>query len=267
MDNYHLEAYGKVAVNYNRDIQLFPLLRRIIENITGEKSFYQSPTDMGVNMLASGIIDDAVVQEAAKQEIIRRSFDIENDFKKGKIDDEGLHRMQFIMEESGLSQEDRPCVNRARDYMHQLQDRFASDEVQAAMAIELANGDYVYGKTGSLLDSSAAAIVNSLKHLAGIAPNIDLLSQNVLETIQTLKREQLHSRTLTLSANEVLIALAISAVTNPLAKVAYDKLNDLEHAQAHSTVIITRENIQTLKKLGMDVTNDPVYGSKQHFME
>lgn len=267
IDNYHLEAYGESAVTYNRDSQIFPLIRRIIETITGEKGFYQSPTDMGVNMIAKAIIDDELVKEAANQEIIRRSFEIENAHKKGLIDDESLHRMQFIMEESSLHQEDRPSVQAARQYSQVLKERFNRQDTPAAIAIELADGKIVTGRTGDLMDASAAAIVNSLKYLAGIADSIDLLSPNILETIQSLKKDSLQSRITTLTANEILIALAISAVTNPMAKVAYDKIHKLNHAQAHSTVILPTDSIMTLRRLGMDVTNDPIYESNQYFIE
>ena len=267
IDNYHLEAYGEPSISYNRDTQIFPVIRRIIENITNEPAFYQSPTDMGVNRLASAITDDQVVREAANQEIIRRSFDIENLHKKGQIDDESLHRMHFIMEENNLSQEDRPSVLAARKYSESLKERFDCEEIQAAIAIELADGKIITGRTGDLMDASAAAIVNSLKYFAGIADSIDLLSPNILETIRNLKQDSLQSRITTLTANEVLIALAISAVTNPMAKVAYDKIAKLNHGQAHSTIILPSESMQTLRRLGMDVTNDPVYEASHYFIQ
>lgn len=262
IDNYHLEAYGQTAVSYNRDAQIFPVIRKIIENITGEPSFYKSPTDMGVNMIASAITDNDVVIEAANQEIIRRSFDIANDHKKGQTDDESLNRMYVIMEETGLTSVMRPSVVAAHQYAESLKERFATEDIQSVIALELENGDIVTGRTSDLMDASASAIVNALKHLAGIADSIDLLSLNILKTIQTLKQNSLQSRVPILTANEILIALAISAVTNPMAKVAYDNLIGLNHAQVHSNVILTNESVQTLKKLGMDVTNDPVYASK-----
>ncbi len=262
IDNYHLEAYGKMAVSYNRDAQIFPVIRKIIENITGEPSFYKSPTDMGVNMIATAITDDDVVIEAANQEIIRRSFDIANAHKKGQTDDESLNRMHVIMEETGLTADQRPSVVAAHNYAESLKERFNTEDLQAVIALELENGDIVTGRTSDLMDASASAIVNALKHLAGIADKIDLLSLNILKTIQTLKKNSLQSRQPILTSNEILIALAISAVTNPMAKVAYDKLVGLNHAQVHSNVILTNESVQTMKKLGMDVTNDPVYASK-----
>ncbi|MBS4218881.1 DUF1846 domain-containing protein [Bacillus sp. FJAT-49711] len=259
IDNYHYEAYGEVAVNYNRDIETFPVIKRIIEKITGKESVYQSPTDMGVNRLKSGIIDDQVVREAAKQEIIRRSFAVENDYKKGLADEDTLRRMQVILEEINLKKEDRVPVLSARNYANTVQDRIGSTNLQAVIAIELPNGEIITGRTTKLMDASAAAILNGLKLLANVADEIDLLAPMILQTIQRLKTDDLNSKVPTLSANELLIALAISAVTNPTAQLAYQQLPNLKTAQAHSTVILNTENEQTLKKLGIDMTNDPVY--------
>lgn len=259
IDNYHYEAYGKVAINYNRDMETFPVIKRIIERITGKESVYRSPTDMGVNRLKSGITDDMVVQEAARQEIIRRSFVVENDYKKGLADEDSVRHMQVILEETDLKKEDRAPVLPARNYAKAVQERIDSTHLQAVIAIELPNGEMITGRTTTLMDASAAAILNGLKKLANIADEIDLLSPMILQTIQRLKTDDLNSRVPTLSANEVLIALAISAVTNPTSELAYKQLPNLKDTQAHSTVILNRENEQTFKKLGIDITNDPVY--------
>jgi len=265
MDNYHYEAYGEMAVNYNRDIEMFPVIQRIIEQITGSESMYKSPTDMGVNRLTDGITDDQVIQEAAKEEIIRRAFNVENDYKKGLADEDMLRRMQLILEEMQLKKEDRAPVLPAREYGEAVQARFDSDDLQAVIAIELPEGQMVTGRTTELMDSAATAIINSLKVLANISDEIDLLAPMVLETIQGLKIDELHSSVTTLSANELLIALAISAVTNPTAALAYEELDQLENAQAHSTAILRPENEQTLKQLGIDMTNDPNYSSDNLF--
>ncbi|WKA54789.1 DUF1846 domain-containing protein [Planococcus shixiaomingii] len=259
IDNYHYEAYGKVAINYNRDIETFPVIKRIIERITGKESVYSSPTDMGVNRLKSGITDDMVVQEAAKQEIIRRSFVVENDYKKGLADEDSVRHMQVILEETDLKKEDRAPVLPARNYAKAIQESMDSTNLQAVIAIELPNGEMITGRTTTLMDASAAAILNGLKKLTNISDEINLLSPMILQTIQRLKTDDLNSRVPTLSANEVLIALAISAVTNPTSELAYKQLPNLKDTQAHSTVILNRENEQTFKKLGIDITNDPVY--------
>ncbi len=269
IDSFHFDAYNKVAVNYNRDVETFPVIKRIIEKITGKESVYQSPTDMGVNRVGFGIVDDTVVQEASKQEIIRRYFQTECDFKKGLIDEEAVNRIKLIMEEVGLRPEDRNVVVPAHDYADKIQAQSPTkdpsaviaielpDEViitgrtsslmdasaavilnavkhlahiaqsptkdpSAVIAIELPDEVIITGRTSSLMDASAAVILNAVKHLAHIADDIPLLSPLVLETIQGLKSKTLHSSLDALSINEVLIALSISAVTNPIAQVAYD---------------------------------------------
>ena len=259
MDNYHYEAYGEVAVNYNRDVEMFPVIKRILEKITGKPSMYKSPTDMGVNRLKSGITDEATVIKAANEEIIRRAFSVENDYKKGLADKETLRRIQLILEESDLKKEHRTPVKVARKYAKDVQGKLADSNLQAVIAMELSNGKMITGRTTTLMDASAAAVVNGLKVLANISDEIDLLAPMILETIQHLKTDELNSKVPTLSANELLIALAISAVTNPTAKLAYDQLEKLKETQAHSTVIMNHENQQTLKMLGIEITNDPIY--------
>ena len=259
IDNYHFEAYGEVTINYNRDIQMFPVVRRILQNITGEKSPYQSPTDMGVNCIKSGIIDEEVVEEAARQEIIRRYFQTETDYKKGTASEEERANMHLIMEESELKPEDRNAVNVAREYAKVVQKRLGDDTVQAVIAVELPNGKMITGRRTELMDASSAVIMNALKELAGINDRIDLLAPMILETIQSLKMDELGSKYPTLTLSEMLIALSISAVTNPTAKLAYDKLGELIGSQGHSTVIISTENEQLLKRLGIEMTGDPVY--------
>ena len=261
IDSFHYEKYKEVAVNYNRDIETFPVIKRIIEKITGKESVFQSPTDMGVNRVGFGITDDAVVQEASKQEIIRRYFSTACDFKKGIVDEEVLQRMKLIMEEVLLKQEDRTAVVPAREYAEKLKENDNSNDKVAVIAIELPNGEIITGRTSELMDSCSAALLNSLKTLANISDENFLLSPVILETIQKLKTEDLNSKLTALNANEVLIALSISAVTNPTAKLAYDKLSELEGAQAHSTVMLNKDDEQILRKLGMDVTCDPYYPS------
>lgn len=267
IDSFHFDAYNKVAVNYNRDVETFPVIKRIIEKITGKESVYQSPTDMGVNRVGFGIVDDAVVQEASKQEIIRRYFQIECDFKKGLIDEEAVNRIKLIMEEVGLRPEDRNVVVPAHDYADKIQAQSPTKDPSAVIAIELPDEVIITGRTSSLMDASAAVILNAVKHLAHIADDIPLLSPLVLETIQGLKSKTLHSSLDALSINEVLIALSISAVTNPIAQVAYDKLAELEGAQAHSTVMVNKNDEQTLKKLGIDITCAPGYPSENLYYQ
>ncbi|WP_086315279.1 ATP-dependent Zn protease [Enterococcus sp. 7F3_DIV0205] len=262
IDSFHFDKYQKVAVNYNRDVETFPVIKRIIEKITGEESVYQSPTDMGVNRVGFGIIDDDVVKEASKQEIIRRCFATECDFKKGLIDEETVNRIKLIMEEVELKKEDRKAVLPARQYSEQLREQNQSNETPAVIAFELQDGRIVTGRTSNLMDSCSSAILNSIKMLANISDEILLLSPVILETIQTMKRKDLHSKITALKANEILIALAISAVTNPTAQLAYDKLSELNGVQAHSTVMLSKNDEQTLRELGLDITSDAVYPSE-----
>lgn len=262
MDYFHFEKYNQVSINYNRDLEMFPVVKKIIEKITGKESVYQSPTDMGVNRVGFGIIDDEAVKQASKQEIIRRCFSTECDFKKGLADEEMLNRMKLIMEEVGLKKEDRASVIPARKYSELLKETSENNDLPAVIAFELQDGRVITGRTSALMDSCSAAILNSIKTLANISDNILLLSPVILETIQSLKTKDLHSKITALNANEVLIALSICAVTNPTAQLAYDKLSELKGVQAHSTVMLNKDDEQTLRKLGIDVTCDPVYPSE-----
>ncbi|MBO0431192.1 DUF1846 domain-containing protein [Enterococcus sp. DIV0660C] len=265
IDSFHFDAYNKVAVNYNRDVETFPVIKRIIEKITGKESVYLSPTDMGVNRVGFGITDDAVVQEASKQEIIRRYFQTKCDFKKGQIDEEAVNRIKLIMEEVGLRPEDRKVVTPAHEYAKTIQN--PSKDPTAVIAIELPDNVIITGRTGKLMDASAAVILNAVKHLAHIADDIPLLSPLILETIQGMKSQALHSSIDKLTINEVLIALSISAVTNPIAQVAYEQLSELDGAQAHSTVMMNKNDEQTLKQLGIDLTCAPVYPSENLYYQ
>ena len=262
IDNFHYEKYNQIAVNYNRDIETFPIIKRIIEKITGKESVYQSPTDMGVNRVGFGITDDEVVQEASKQEIIRRSFATECDYKKGLIGEDILYRMKMLLEDVGVKQEDRLPVQPAREYAKKLRSQAETNDAKSVMAFELKDGRIVTGRTSNLMDSSSAAILNSIKVLANVADEIPLLSLTILETIQKTKAEVLHNRMPVLNANEILIALAISAVTNPTAQLCYNKLSELSGVQAHSTVMLKKDDEQILRNLGLDITSDPVYSSE-----
>lgn len=262
MDYFHFEKYNKVAVNYNRDLEMFPVVKRSIEKITGEESVYQSPTDMGVNRVGYGITDDEVIREASRQEIIRRNFTTECDYKKGLVDEEILNRMKLIMQELELKKEDRIPVVPARNYAEKLKGKCKNKEVPAIIAFELNDGKVITGKSSNLMDSCSAAILNAIKYLANIGDEIYLLSPVIIETMKTLKKDKLHSKITRLNANEVLIALTIGAVTNPTAQLAVDKLSDLMDVQAHSTVMLNKDDEQILKRLGIDVTSDPVYPSE-----
>lgn len=262
IDYFHFEKYNKIATSYNRDLEMFPVLKRIIEKITNKESIYQSPTDMGVNRVGFGIINDEIVSEASRQEIIRRYFSTSADFKKGLIDEEVLNRIKMIMEESNLKQEDRKCVIPAREYASQIKANSNDNEAVAVIAFELTDGSIITGRGSDTMDCCSAAILNAIKHLAGISDEIYLLSPLILNTITNLKENNLNSDNTSLNANEILIALSISAVTNPTAQLAYEKLPMLKGTQAHSTIMLNKNNEQVLRKLGIDVTCDAVYPSE-----
>ncbi len=257
MDYFHYDKYQEVAVNYNRDLEMFPVIKRIIEKITGEESMYQSPTDMGVNRVGFGIIDDDVVREACLQEIIRRYLFILCDFKKGLVDEDIVRRMKLILKEVDLWPHDRPCVTPARDYATQLE-----LENAAVIAFEMRDGTFITGRGSDLMDCCSAAILNAIKYLAGIPDEALLLSPETLETIKKLKRDELHNKITSLNANEVLIALSICAITNEEAQRATDMLSELKGIQAHCTVMLNPEDEQLLRKLGIINTCDPTYPSE-----
>lgn len=264
IDYFHLEAYGETAVNYNRDLETFPVLKRIIEKITGKESVYKSPTDMGVNRVGFGIVDDEVVREASKQEIIRRYFKTGCEYKKGYVDQETFEHAKLIMEQVNLKEEDRKVVIPARERALKLKEE-KNNEICTAVAIELNDGTILTGKGSELLDASAAALLNSVKHLANIADDMHLISPVILEPILALKSKTLGNQKVSLNCEEVLIALSISAATNPIAQVAMEKLSMLKGCQAHSVTILPTSDEQTFRKLGIDVTCDAEYASESLF--
>ena len=259
IDSFHLEAYGEMAVNYNRDLEVFPVVKRIIERITGEEAEYKSPTDMGVNRAGFSIIDDEVCREAACQEIIRRYLIAECDYKKGKISDDILERAKLLMDDMGLTEEDRPVVKPARDYAEykrQCDERYTNVVV---LALELPDGTMITGRSSRRMVAAAAALLNAIKHMSGIGDEIHLISPRILERIQDLKTGVLKSEKSSLNCEEVLTALTISAVTNPTAEAALSKLTELRGCRAHCTAILSDKDETTLKGLGLDVTSDPEY--------
>jgi len=259
IDSFHVEAYGQMAVNYNRDLEVFPVVKRIIEKITGEESEYKSPTDMGVNRAGFGIVDDDVCKEAACQEVIRRYMQARVDYKKGKIAAEVMERTKLIMDELGLREEDRRVVSPAREYAEVKRESCDRYMNVVVMSIELPDGTFVTGRSSRRMVAAAAAVLNATKALSGISDDIHLISPHVLGSIQELKTDILkHDRT-SLNLEEVLSALTISAATNPTAEKALKELVQLRGCEAHCTAILSERDEQTLKSLGLDVTCDPEY--------
>ena len=261
IDSFHMDAYNKVSVNYNRDIESFPVLKRIIEKITGNESVYKSPTDMGVNRVGFGIVDDDAVKEASKQEIIRRYFKTGCDYKKGYADKETFERSKLIMEEVNLKENDRKVVIPAREKSAKLKENADENEMCPVVALELEDGTILTGKSSELMDGAAAVIINAIKYLANISDDIFLISPVILEPIRNLKSNTFNEKNISLNCEELLTALSISAATNPIAQVAMEKLPMLRGCQAHSTTILSRSDENTFSKLGIDVTSDANYPS------
>lgn len=262
IDSFHLDAYDKIAVNYNRDIESFPVLRRIIERITGTESVYKSPTDMGVNRVGFGIVNDEVVREASKQEIIRRYFKTGCEYKKGYVDKETYDRSKLIMEELNLKEKDRKVIMPAREYSEKLREHSTvKNDICPVVALELNDGTILTGKSSEVMDGTAAVVINAIKHFAKVDDEIHLISPVILEPIINLKSKTLGSKNTALNCGEVLMALSICAATNPMAQVAMDKLTMLKGTQAHSTAIIGRSDEQVFRNLGIDITCDPQFPS------
>lgn len=259
IDSFHLEAYGNTTVNYNRDLEVFPVVKRIIEKITGEESEYKSPTDMGVNRVGFGIIDDEVCRQAAEQEIIRRYLIAECDYKKGKIGEDALERLKLLMNEIGSDVSDREVVKVARDYAEKKRNCDKRYENLVAMAIELPDGTMVTGRSSRRMVAAAALVLNAIKHLSGIADEMLLITPQVLEHTQRLKTEILGYDRSSLNCEEILMALTVSSANNPSAAYALERLKDLKRCRAHCTAILSDRDEQTLSGLGIDVTSDPEY--------
>lgn len=254
IDPFHLEAYGKTTVNYNRDIEIFPVLNAMMEKIMGE-SPYKSPTDMGVNMAGFAVCDDEVCRNAANQEIIRRYFGALCSARQGMSEQSEAGRIEILMNAMNISVSDRPVVKAALDK--------AELTKGPAVAMMLEDGKIITGKTSSLLGASSSMLLNALKELGGIPDDIELLSHTIIEPIQKLKTGVLGNHNPRLHIDEVLIALSICAVTNATAKKALDQLSKLKGLEAHSSVILSRVDEQTFKKLGVNITCEPKYQTKK----
>lgn len=250
IDPFHLEAYGQTTVNYNRDIEIFPVLKAMFERIYGECP-YKSPTDMGVNMAGYSIVDDEVCREASKQEVIRRYYKSTCLQRQGLAGDTEINKLELLMRTLGVDPNYRKTVPAAL--------AVAERTGEPAVAIELADGRIVTGKTSTLLGASSAALLNALKVLADIPDELDLISPTVIAPIQHLKVDHMGNRNPRLHTDEVLIALAISAATDETAALAMDKISDLQGCDAHSTVILSQVDDGMFKKLGVNITCEPTY--------
>lgn len=253
IDNFHFDAYHKISINYNRDLEVFPIVRNILTKITGNDKLYQSPTDMGVNMVGFAITDDDAVQEAARQEIVRRLYRARCDYKKGLGSKDTIDRIEMLMSRFNIKPSIRRVIAPALEKAHISQ--------SPSMAIELQDGTLVTGRTKQLISASAACVLNSLKILSNIDDSIDLIPQDILSPILDLKRDILGVHHGQVSLKDVLIALSISSKINPVAKMAMSKINELKSCQAHSSFILNQEDYNTLTQLGLMVTCEPKFSS------
>lgn len=254
IDPYHLEAYGVTTVNYNRDVEIFPVVSAMLRLVSGECP-YNSPTDMGVNMAGYCITNDAGTQQAAKDEIIRRYYKALCDMRKGLADGSEATKIEIMMNKAGITTADRPVIAAAA--------KKAAETGTPAVAWELPNGTIVTGKTSSLLGAISAALLNAIKALGGLPKEMPLISPEIIAPIQSLKTDHLGNHNPRLHTDEVLIALAVSALTNPTAKYAVELIDRLRGSEIHSTVILSQVDENVLKKLGCHLTSDPVYQSKK----
>ncbi len=266
IDHFHLEAYNERAVNYNRDVDAFPVLRRIIERITGAESFYRSPTDMGVNRAGCGIVDDVAVREAAKQEILRRYFRCACDYLMGMTESATVERVRLLMEDLHLAEKDRVVVTPARQAASEAEPTGKGHRgVYCGAAIELPDGSIVTGKNSPLFHASSALILNAAKRLASIPDTIDLLPQSIVDAVGRLKIGILGGREVSLDLEETLVALSISGATNPAAEVALGELRRLAGCEAHLSHMPAAGDEAGMRKLGVRLTADPEYAGKELF--
>ena len=254
IDPWHLEAYGTTTVNYNRDVEIFPVLRTMMARISGECP-YKSPTDMGVNMAGNCIVDDELCRHASHMEIIRRYYHALCDKRKGLSDGTAVDKIQLLMNTAGIDIANRPVIAAACEK--------AEREGSPAAAISLHDGRVVTGKTSGLLGATAAMLLNALKTFADIPDEVHLISPEVIGPVQELKIKHLGNHNPRLHTDEVLVALSISAVTNPTAKKALDQLDKLRGCEAHSSVILAPVDENVLKKLGINLTCEPKYQTKK----
>ncbi len=267
IDPFHLEAYDKKAVNYNRDVEVFPVLRRILKKISDGEPFYKSPTDMGVNRAGFAITNDAATREASKQEVIRRYFRYRCEYVMGFMDKETVQRVELFIKDFNLGPEDRSVVKPARKAALEAQEKNKGNEgIFCGAAIALKGGTIVTGSNSPHLHAASSLILNAIKQLSGIPDKIQLLPSNITESVRNLKTEVLNEKTLSLDLLETLIALSISATTNHAVQVAMEKLTDLRGCEVHMTHIPTPGDEAGLRRLGVNLTSDPNFSTKDLFV-
>ena len=267
IDPFHLEAYDQKTVNYNRDVEVFPILKRILKKIRGGESFYESPTDMGVNRAGFAITDDEITKEAAKQEIIRRYFRYRCEYAMGLADKETVQRVELLIKDFGLELEYRRVVEPARGAALEAQERDKGNEgIYCGAAMALKDGTIVTGNNSSRLHAASSLVLHAIKRLAGVPDKIKLLPPNIIEAVKNLKTEVLNEKTLSLDLVEALIALSISATANSAAQIAMEKLTELQGCEVHMTHIPTPGDEAGLRRLGVNLTSEPNFSTKDLFI-
>jgi len=267
VDSFHLQAYGEKATNYNRDIEAFPVLSRILEYIMGSDKVYRSPTDMGVNRAGFAITDDDVVREAAAQEIIRRGYRYQCEYAMGFIEKDTVTRAKLLMEEAGVKPEDRRVVKPALEAAEEAKGKQKGrDGIYCGAAIELNGGTIIKGYNSPLMHASSSLILNAVKKLAGIPDKVHLLNNNVINSISGLKEKILNRKNPSMDLGETLIALSVSATVNSAASLAVEQLRKLLNSEMHITHIPTSGDEAGLKRLGINVTSEPNFPSKDLFI-
>jgi uncharacterized protein (UPF0371 family) len=267
IDEHHLNAYNEVVVNYNRDIEAFHLLKRIIEKITGGKSMYQSPTDMGVNRASAGIVNDKIISEASQEEIIRRYFRCAVEYAMGLADKITFERIKTILKKVDAKPEDRKVVLPAREAAKEAEKTGKGNQgVYCGASVELPDGTIITGKNSPLLHASSSLVLNATKHLAGLPDSMYLIPQSIIDSVNHLKKNILNGKMTSLDLDETLIALSISALSNPAGQMALEKLKYLQDCEVHLTHIPTPGDEAGLRKLKVNLTCDPEYSGKSLFM-
>jgi uncharacterized protein (UPF0371 family) len=268
IDPFHLEHYNKKAINYNRDVEVFPILKRIFKKIIDGDSFYNSPTDMGVNRAGFAIMDDEITKEAAKQEVIRRYFRYRCEYSMGLTDKETVQRVELLIKDLNLEPEFRYVVEPARMASLEAQEKDKGNEgIYCGAAIALKDGTIVTGNNSPQLHAASSLILHAIKHLAGIPDKIKLLTPNIIESVRNLKTEILNEKNLSLDLLETLIALSISATNNPAAQLAMETLIQLQGCEVHMTHIPTPGDEAGLRRLGVNLTSDPNFSTKDLFID
>ena len=267
VDPFHLEAYGQSSVNYNRDVEVFPVVKRILEKITHEQSLYLSPTDMGVNCAGFAITDDVLIREAAKQELVRRYFRYRCEYALGFVDKDTVQRAELLMKELGVEAEHRLVVTPARQAAEEARESGKGNNgVFCGAAIELRDGSIATGKNSPLMHAASSLILNAIKKLAEVPDRIHLLSPAIIDSIRNLKQNILGAKAVSLDVEEVLICLSINASTNPTAQIALEKLTEIRGCEVHLTHIPTPGDEMGLRRLGVNLTSDPTFSSKNLFV-